>query len=93
MLRGRNGLVSSKKLSWRCRKLHGPWRTLSLLSNASFIFLPVPARSQMMYARNRHNIAEEHDLSAFVSFINGRKFEKSDSFEELSRAPSAYVMH
>jgi hypothetical protein len=90
---GRNGLVSLKKLSWRCRKFHGPWRTLSLLSNASFLFVSVPARSQMMYARIRHEIAEEQDLNTFLSFINGRKFEKSDSFEELSRASSAYVMH
>jgi hypothetical protein len=90
---GRNGLVSLKKLSWRCRKFHGPWRTLSLLSNASFISMSVPARNQMMYARIRHDNAEEQDLKTFLSFINGRKFEKSDSFEELSRASSAYVMH
>jgi hypothetical protein len=89
---GRNGLVSLKKLSWHCRKFHGPWRTLSLLSNASFFFVSVPARSQMMYARIRHDIAEEQDLNTFLSFINGRKFEKSDSFEELSRASSAYVL-
>ena len=90
---GRNGLVSLKKLSWRCRKFHGPWRTLSLLSNASFFSMSVPARNQMMYARIRHDNAEEQDLETFLSFINGRKLEKSDSFEELSRASSAYVMH
>jgi hypothetical protein len=89
---GRNGLVSSKKLSWRCRKLHGPWRTPSLLSNTSFIFVSVP-RNQMMYARIRHDIAEEQDLKTFLSFMTGQKFEKSDSIEELSRASSAYVMH
>jgi hypothetical protein len=36
---------------------------------------------------------EEQDLNTFLVFINGRKFEKSDSFEDLSRASSAYVMH
>jgi hypothetical protein len=67
---GRNGLVSSKKLSWRCRNLM-VLGALSLLSNASFLFVPVPARSHMMHARIRHDIEEEQDRNAFPSFING----------------------
>jgi hypothetical protein len=77
---GRNGLVSSKKLSWHCRKLHGAWRTLS--PEQRLLYLCVCA-------------AEPNGTGSqdFLSFMNGRKFEKSDSIEELSRASSAYVMH
>jgi hypothetical protein len=35
---GRNGFVSLKKLSWRRRKTHGSWRSVSVLNNACFLF-------------------------------------------------------
>jgi hypothetical protein len=88
----------SKKLSWRCRKLYGSWRSVSFLkrcasSNACFIFVSVLAQSQMVSVQIRRDIAEERGLTTFRSFINARKFWNSESFEELSRASSAYVTH